>query len=342
MGQAVVLKSNGGLAAWGSNADGQLGNARALFVATPGQLAQLPDIAQVAASQEHVVALDSKGRVWTWGAANSGRLGSRAQRNPALPGRVRGIQDVIAVAASDYASFALKADGTVWFWGSTLGDWTAKSPEPRRLTELSDIAQISAGFDHLVMRTRAGTVVTFGRNDHGQIGTGVIDGAKGAFVVPGLSNVTWVTAGTTSSFAITAAGQLHGWGQLHWTAPDFPAPALMAGFPRPVSRVSARANTFALLDDGTVWLVGSTDGVRYLPLRNRSRGSPTSRRSRCRGCSIHPSSRGIPPARCSYPRTTSMENSATVSRAKGHGWSRAFPWLRLRRRWRSEPTAWSR
>lgn len=50
MGQAVVLKSSGGLAAWGSNADGQLGNGRALFVATPGQLAQLPDIVEVAAS----------------------------------------------------------------------------------------------------------------------------------------------------------------------------------------------------------------------------------------------------------------------------------------------------
>ena len=260
MAQASVLKSDGTIATWGSNADGQLGNGRTIIVPTPGQLKELPEIVQVASSNEHVVALDAKGRVWTWGATNYGRLGSRAQRNPALPGRVQGVKDAVAVAATDYASFALKSDGTVWMWGGALYGWTTVSPEPRQLTQLVGIAQIAGGGDHLVMRTVNGTVVTLGANTQGQAGDGTVSSANGPrtpVVVAGLSNVTWVAAGGNSSMAVTATGQVFAWGQVHWEIAPNSTPQMVEGFARPVTRVAGRSLHFALLDDGTVWQFGS-------------------------------------------------------------------------------------
>lgn len=259
MAQASVLKSDGTIATWGSNADGQLGNGRTIIVPTPGQLKELPEIVQVASSNEHVVALDVKGRVWTWGATNYGRLGSRAQRNPALPGRVQGIKDAVAVAATDYASFALKSDGTVWMWGGALYGWTTVSPEPRQLTQLAGIAQIAGGGDHLVMRTVNGTVVTLGANTQGQAGDGTMSSANGPRMpvdVAGLSNVTWVAAGPTSSLAVTATGQVFTWGQVQLEIAPNSTPQMVEGFARPVTPVAGRSLHFALLGDGTVWQFG--------------------------------------------------------------------------------------
>ena len=130
---SVALKADGAVYAWGTNAQGQLGDGTTTQRLTPVSI--LTGVVSIAAGDRHTLAVKTDGTVWAWGSASSGRLGnggSSGQQNAPVQATFTG---AVAVAAGESHSLVLKSDGTVWSFGSNadgeLGDGNDHGPYRR-------------------------------------------------------------------------------------------------------------------------------------------------------------------------------------------------------------------
>jgi len=216
----IALLSNGTVAVWGANNEGQLGDGSGDARARPYVLPGLTGITQVAEHGSHVIALDSSGAVWVWGDNHLGQAGNGTHGTDVLsPQRVPGLSGVVQVAAGGVSDYALKSDGTVLAWGgNTLGELgdgtTVDRLSPTQVAGLTGIAKIAAG-SYTAYAIRAdGSVMAWGDNAGGLLGNGNHTGfAANPVQVPGLTGVSQISAGTYRTFALTfAAGTVWAWG----------------------------------------------------------------------------------------------------------------------------------
>jgi alpha-tubulin suppressor-like RCC1 family protein/tRNA threonylcarbamoyladenosine modification (KEOPS) complex Pcc1 subunit len=235
----VVRFSNGGMAAWGRNAEGQLGNNTTTNSNIPvevfsGGVLSGKKIAAVSAGAAHNVALCSDGTVVTWGSNSSGQLGTgTAIVSSLIPTNITGLgalsgKTVVAVSAGTNHSLALCSDGRVVAWGrGTSGQLgtgsTSSSSLPVAVSWTGVMAgktvvSIAAGADHNLSLCSDGTLVAWGRNDFGQIGNNL----AGNLITPGRvettsgalmgKTVVSLAAGTNHSLVLCSDGTLAAWG----------------------------------------------------------------------------------------------------------------------------------
>jgi DNA-binding beta-propeller fold protein YncE/alpha-tubulin suppressor-like RCC1 family protein len=123
-----------------------------------------------------------------WGANLAGALGNRQSGYSNTPVEVSGLPEPLSLAAGGLHSLALMPDGTVMAWGEN-GSWELGTG--KRLTShvpievcaegvtecpngpyLEEVTSISAGASHSLALLQDGTVLAWGNNYEGQLGTG--------------------------------------------------------------------------------------------------------------------------------------------------------------------------
>jgi alpha-tubulin suppressor-like RCC1 family protein/mRNA-degrading endonuclease toxin of MazEF toxin-antitoxin module len=170
------------------------------------------------------------GSVLSWGRDTFGQLGDDATAaNKATPVGVSGLgagSGVVAVAAGFGHSLALRADASVVAWGydadGQLGDagGNVDQPTPVPVTGLgagSGVVAVAAGAHHSLALKADGSVLSWGRDDHGQLGDGGInDNRTSPVLVSGLgpgSGVIALAGGNFHSLALRADGSVLSWGR---------------------------------------------------------------------------------------------------------------------------------
>jgi alpha-tubulin suppressor-like RCC1 family protein len=216
-GHAVVLTDTAVIWAWGSNAQGQLGDGttvtRPLPVTVP-----LSGAMAIAAGDSSTYALKTDGTVWAWGYNGYGQLGDGTTTNRSSPVQVSGLSSIIAIDAGASHAMALKSDGTVWVWGRSgwgqIGDGTQTSrPTPVQLTTLgSSGVAISAAGNHSHLVKADGTVWSWGDNQFGQLGDGTTTNSPSPVQVLTLTDRVAVGSGPSQTFAWNSSGALKAWG----------------------------------------------------------------------------------------------------------------------------------
>ena len=165
-GHSLALCSDGTVAAWGLNAENQLGDNTATDRHLPvavntntGSALYGRTVVAIAAGRSHSMALCSDGTVAAWGYNHYGHLGDGTTDNRQIPVAVNtnaGVsalygRTVVAIAAGMYYSLALCSDGTAAAWGynyyGELGDNststryvpvnTSPFPATQRLTHIT-------------------------------------------------------------------------------------------------------------------------------------------------------------------------------------------------------------
>ena len=127
---ALALKSGGTLWAWGSNANGRLGDGTTTNRLVPTQeVTGATDWVTVAAGATFTSALKSSGTWWGWGSNGNGQLGDNTIISRLVPTQeITFATDWVAVAAGSSHTVARKSGGTIWAWGTNsfgeLGDNT--------------------------------------------------------------------------------------------------------------------------------------------------------------------------------------------------------------------------
>jgi alpha-tubulin suppressor-like RCC1 family protein len=220
----VALGSNGMVWAWGLNSSGQLGDTTTTERTLPSQVVGLRNIKAVAAGEYHTIALTNDGKVVAWGQNKLGQLGNGLYSDsssfaPVLIAGGTQLSDVIAIATGSYHNLALTADGKVFSWGSNsngqLGLSNSVPDQPRavQIPNLPPIAGITAGAYHSLARTGTGTLVGWGANFYGALGSAVgTETNAPVAILPELTNVVRIGAGAYHSLATKGDGTSVAWG----------------------------------------------------------------------------------------------------------------------------------
>jgi alpha-tubulin suppressor-like RCC1 family protein len=230
------------------------------------------------------------GTVECWGLNDSGQLGNGSTTNSSTPVIVSGLSNVTQIAPGKYHTCALRSDGTVWCWGdNTYGQLgnnsTTDSHTPVEVRGvggtgyLTGVVEVAADGNFSCARLTDGTVRCWGRNQSGQLGTGVTDnnahstplqviGVGGSGT---LGSVTAITAGANHTCALISGGTVDCWGlndhgQLgnnSTTDNDTPVRVVGAGGTGYLTGVTAvsggRMHVCVLLSGGSVYCWGDNE-----------------------------------------------------------------------------------
>ncbi len=191
----------------------------------PAAVAGLPaGVQQVATGVggNYGLALLASGTVAGWGinasANGSGVLGDGTTVNHTSPAPVHNLTGITQIAGGAGHALAIGSGGQVWAWGSNaegeLGDGTLiNRPTPQPVPGVTGIIQIAAGDGFSLALRSDGTVWGWGDDSSGQLGDGTTAPHRARFQhVPGLTGITQIAAGSSSSFAVRADGTLFAWG----------------------------------------------------------------------------------------------------------------------------------
>jgi alpha-tubulin suppressor-like RCC1 family protein len=206
-----------------------------------------------------------------WGEDFYGQLGTGSTGDSAVPVAVPGVSEGTLVAAGGRNSLVLLANGTVAGWGSDgvgeLGDGSTvrERDEPVLASGLGEVAAISAGHKFSLALLKNGTVMSWGDNKYGQLGTGNGEFLSVPKEVKGLSGATAVSAGFFHSLALLSDGSVMAWGNGRYgdlgngSVTDSYSPKPVTGLSN-VTAVSAGCiHSLALLSNGTVVSFGGNE-----------------------------------------------------------------------------------
>ncbi|MGI9117687.1 MAG: RCC1 domain-containing protein [Gaiellales bacterium] len=231
---ACAIAGSDGVACWGTNSNGQLGNATPGIAAPtdvpgtatfrgPGGASGSPSL--LAAGGAHACAGISA-RIACWGAGAAGQLGNGANADSPtpvavkLPATVDGVAQIAAGASSTCAVASDKKGGTqrAWCWGANesgqLGDGTTTASNmPVRVTVPDGVEAkaVSVGVDHACLLASDEAVWCWGANASGQLGNGTTTASATPVQIAGVK-ATLIGAGAGQTCASTTSGRLVCWG----------------------------------------------------------------------------------------------------------------------------------
>jgi len=228
---ALALRDDGRVFAWGSGANGRLGNGLLLdsntpvYVSIPGGTV----IEEISAGTAHSVARTDDGHLFAWGLNTNARLGDgTATQRPApvfvLESAGVPFTNVAEIAAGGIHTVARRSNGTVWAWGGSAdgqvgnGSNTASIGFPAQVLgeggtgTLENIVEISAGTAHTVARASNGTVWAWGNNTSGRLGDGTTTQRTAPVQVQGITNATQIAAGGEHTIALRSDNTVWAWG----------------------------------------------------------------------------------------------------------------------------------
>lgn len=241
---SLALCSDGTLAAWGYNAEGELGNNTTanssvpVSVTTTGTPLEGRSVAAISSGYGHNLALCTDGTLVSWGYNNHGQLGNNTTANSSVPVAVATAgtplegRSVVAISSGRYHSLVLLSDGTLaaWGWNSygQLGNNTiTDSSIPVAVTTTGTplagktVVAIAAGGHHCIALCSDGTIAAWGMSLNGQLGnnsTGnrgptklAVAVIKTGTILAG-KTVSAVAAGTLHNLALCTDGTLAAWG----------------------------------------------------------------------------------------------------------------------------------
>ena len=190
-----AITSNGRIFTWGSNSFGQLGDGTTIDKSVPTEITQQfplsekETLTQVSLGDYHSSAITSEGRIFAWGYNSSGQLGDGTTTNKSTPTEITSqfgllLEETIAqVSLGVVHSSAITSSGRVFTWGDNgygqLGDGTIidKSIPTEITSQFSllpeeTIIKVFLGGNHSSAITGSGRILTWGRNEFGQLGDG--------------------------------------------------------------------------------------------------------------------------------------------------------------------------
>jgi alpha-tubulin suppressor-like RCC1 family protein len=276
---AVARASHAGpLLAWGDNQFGELGVGNTNPVTGPVAVNPPHDLRVVSArAAAFAVAVTASGQVWAWGRGTSGELGNGARKTRHRPVAVKlpkGVKVKMVRVGFAFAA-AVTTDGRVLTWGDGLaGDLGTGKCKPSdvpvfaALKPGTKVVQLAAGATGVVALTSTGTVLTWGANFAGDLGTGGTRKFSCKPVqakLPKGAQIKGVAAGVDSRYAITTTGGLLAWGGgVLGTAkkanPLLPAPVLIPEGVKVIAASAGLMDSMALTSTGRVLTWGVNEG----------------------------------------------------------------------------------
>jgi alpha-tubulin suppressor-like RCC1 family protein len=227
--------ADGSVVCWGDNELGQLAQDPAALPHS-GMPVPIPfpagvHIVELSAGTATICALAKEGDVYCWGQNDKGQAGvSPVGGNVLAPTLLTGMaHDAIEVrlardGGSGSHGCAIRQDLNVWCWGIDLGPQAGIDAEcggycssvPGMIPGFQGAAHLAVGPSLTCVLRADNTVWCIGANTYGQLGQPSPTVTQTPVQVVGLpSNIASIAAGSYSTFAVTATGDVWGWGAVN-------------------------------------------------------------------------------------------------------------------------------
>lgn len=179
------------------------------------------EVVAVAAGNRHSLALLKNGKVLAWGENQHGDLGlPESEGSQSTPREVAGLSEVAAVATNGTFNLALLKNGTVKAWGQDSqgelgnGEVGTERSEPVTVSGLTEVTAIATGWYFGLALLKNGTVEAWGENDSGELAAEeALSNSDVPVSISGVNEVTAITAGATSAYALLKNGTVKAWGE---------------------------------------------------------------------------------------------------------------------------------
>ena len=224
-GNTCALTARGNAYCWGSNYAGGLGDGTTADSGVKGPQAVIGGLkfTDITAGENTMCATTAQGKAYCWGENYAGGLGDGTTAASGVKGPqavIGGIKFSMVATSISYHSCALTARGNAYCWGSNyageLGDGTTAASGvkgPQAVIGGLKFTSIIAGY-HTCALTARGKAYCWGPNGSGELGNGVNtpSGVNGPQAVSGNLKFEIISAGESTTCALTAQGRAYCWG----------------------------------------------------------------------------------------------------------------------------------
>lgn len=223
---SAAISDCGNLYFWGNNEEKQLGLSRGInYTSIPTRLkvssSSSNEFKHVSCGFRHSAMITEKGEVLVAGVDSHLTLGhnynERFSYNSHTISKVPDIVGVDCVSTGQCHTVMLKGD-VVHSWGENkdgeLGidcSILCNIPVPIRVFKHEGLAKVYAGWRHSAALTKQGEIFTWGRNNHGQLGSTRARPYK-PYRIPGLNDIAHLSLGLGHNLAVSRDGRLYSWG----------------------------------------------------------------------------------------------------------------------------------
>lgn len=263
-GHVSVIKPDNTVWTWGNNDYGQLGDDSIIYRDAPVQVSGLTGITDVHSGGAYTTALKSDGTVWAWGRNDDGRLGDGTTNESHVPVQVAGLSNIERIYGSNEFMYAVEDDGSLWGWGPNY--FEEIFPPGTGITKL-----VGADYNTLILKAD-GTVWQWYDGD-----------PTPPVLVAGPTAIDIFSGGNGAYFAERDDGVVFGWGNncdgqlgigfADCSSGEVPAQVLGITGVDKIAGPQGDGYTMFLLDDGTLWVAGSSSFGMPLPANG---GTPVS------------------------------------------------------------------
>jgi alpha-tubulin suppressor-like RCC1 family protein len=217
---ACAVHETGRVSCWGTNENGQLGNATLQTQGTPLLVEGIDDAVEVSAGSVHTCARRTNGAIKCWGNNGNGRLGNgSASGSSPSPVDVVGITDAVQLAVGYEHACVRRMTGQVACWGlgdsGELGDGNATldGPTPVTVSGIADAIDVSAGGYYSCAVRAGGGVQCWGYGFDATMGNGTFTSVNPLPVnVSNITDAVDVEAGIWFACARRMGGAISCWG----------------------------------------------------------------------------------------------------------------------------------
>lgn len=234
---SCALLKSGTMRCWGSGSSAQLGDGAFANQASPVCVPGLSGIEEIGLGFAQTCARLSSGEVWCWGFNLGGQLGGGTM-DAIVPTFVRVGGDqrggFARIVLGGGFTCGLTRNQELYCWGDNREGQLGNNQDSQTVTSPTQVVglsrrdppvQIAAGYNHACTRLRSGSVLCWGRNADGQLGTGTLVNAYTPQRVQGLpDDVTQIAAGGHNTCAIRTDGSVWCWGRTDWRQGGNPKP----------------------------------------------------------------------------------------------------------------------
>lgn len=266
-----VVDSNGVLTCWGANQLGILATGDVSPRPVPQRIDLGAPVIRVGGNTLHVCAETSEPALYCWGGNGNGMIGDGTMgANPVTtPFRIGSLGAGRDLEGSFANTCFVSLLGTATCWGrnddgqvgvGTIGGYVLTPGMPvmeNNTSVFENLVRVTIADRHVCFTTSDRSLHCMGRNQDGELGTN--DGMSHPFpiLVPGLTDVTSVSAATSHTCAVSA-GDVYCWGSnvhgeaVPGAASDLTMPTLVTGIGPATQVATGGESTCALLATGEV------------------------------------------------------------------------------------------